>query len=137
MNGAKYFAKFDAAHGFWQLELDEPSSSLCTMNTPFGRYSFLRCPFGISSAPEVFHKRIKELFMKEAGIESFFDDVIVWGRSPEELEKRCKRCLEIARKANLKFRREMTVLNQREIKYLGHIISEQGMRPDPEKKQKP
>ena len=133
LNGAKYFAKFDAAHGFWQIELDEDSSKLCTMNTPFGRYSFLRCPFGISSAPEVFNKRIKQLFMNEDGIDSFFDDVLVWGQTEEELEERCRRCLDIARKANLKFRKEKTVMSQSEVKYLGHVLSAEGTRADPDK----
>ena len=82
--GAKYFSKFDATSGFWQIKLDAESSKLCTMNTPFGLYSFQRCPFGISSAPEIFNKYMRTIFEGLDGIESFFDDFIVWGSTWEE-----------------------------------------------------
>ncbi|GFO13435.1 polyprotein [Plakobranchus ocellatus] len=108
MSGAKFFSKFDAGSGFWQIPLDHVSSRLCTFQTPFGRYSFPRCPFGISSAPEVFNKRMKEIYHDEEGVASFFDDVITWGRTLEELKEGERACLEKARHANLKFRRERT-----------------------------
>ena len=54
---AKYFTVLDASSGFWQVPLDEESSLKTTFNTPHGRYRFLRLPFGINSAPEVFQKR--------------------------------------------------------------------------------
>ncbi|XP_028418562.1 uncharacterized protein K02A2.6-like [Dendronephthya gigantea] len=53
---ALVFSALDASSGLWQIELDDSSSTLCTFNTPFGRYRFKRLPFGISSAPEVFQK---------------------------------------------------------------------------------
>jgi hypothetical protein len=56
--GAEYFSVLDASSGFWQVCLDAESSKLCTFNTPFGRYKFLRLPFGINSAPEVFHRTV-------------------------------------------------------------------------------
>jgi len=49
---AKYFTVLDASDGFWQVRLDEESSKLTTFVTPFGRFRWLRMPFGISSAPE-------------------------------------------------------------------------------------
>ncbi|KAK0147806.1 hypothetical protein N1851_012497 [Merluccius polli] len=49
MSGASYFTKLDASQGFWQLKLDESSTRYCTFNTPFGRYCFLRLPFGIKN----------------------------------------------------------------------------------------
>ena len=49
LNGAKLFSVFDASNGFWQVELDDESSSLTTFNTPFGRYRWKRMPFGINS----------------------------------------------------------------------------------------
>ena len=52
MPNANVFTVLDAVSGFWQVELDEESSKLCTFNTPFGRYRFTRLPFGIKSAPE-------------------------------------------------------------------------------------
>ncbi len=56
LTNARVFSILDASSGFWQIELDDSSSTLCTFNTPFGRYMFKRLPFGISSAPDVFQK---------------------------------------------------------------------------------
>ena len=61
--GATVFSKLDASSGFWQLNLDNESSDLCTFNTQFGRYRYLRLPFGISSAPEIYHRTTKCLNM--------------------------------------------------------------------------
>ena len=54
LHGAKVFTILNVRCGFWHVPLDEPSSQLTTFHTPFGRYQWLRMPFGISSAPEVF-----------------------------------------------------------------------------------
>ena len=51
LSGAKVFSVLDARCGFWEVKLDEKSSYLTTMNTPFGRYRWLRIPFGINAAP--------------------------------------------------------------------------------------
>lgn len=49
MAGAQFFRKLDASQGFWKLQLHEDSTKYCAFNTPFGRYSLQRMPFGISS----------------------------------------------------------------------------------------
>ncbi len=79
MAKAKYFSKLDASCWFWQCALDEESQELCTMNTPFGRYSFKRLPYGIKSAPEVYQKLISELVQDIDGAESIVDDIVIWG----------------------------------------------------------
>ena len=48
-SSAAYFAKLDATHGYFQLPLDEESSSLTTFILPLGRYRYLRAPMGLSS----------------------------------------------------------------------------------------
>lgn len=86
MTGAKFFSKLDASHGFWQLRLDPESSKYTTFNTPFGRF-FLRLPFGIKSALEVFH-RARE-FMIE-GLDStrvYIDDLVVWEKHVSSMMK--------------------------------------------------
>ena len=52
--GKKIASLLDLRDGYWQIQLDEESSLLCTFNTPFSRYRFTRMPFGIKSASEVF-----------------------------------------------------------------------------------
>ena len=61
LHGAKVFSILDAKNGFWHVKLDEESSHLTTFHTPFGHYHWCRMPFGISSAPEVFQRRMHEL----------------------------------------------------------------------------
>ena len=54
MPNAKYFSKLDATSGFLQIQCDEESSKLCTFNSPIGRYRFLRMPFGLNCASEMY-----------------------------------------------------------------------------------
>lgn len=61
LKGAKIFSTFDTKNGYWQIELTEKSSKLTTFNTPFGRFRWLRLPFGICAASEEFQKRIKDV----------------------------------------------------------------------------
>ncbi len=88
--GAKWFSKLDASSGFWQLKLDEVSSKLCTFNMPEGRYRFLRLPYGILSAPEVYHKTIHMIFEHLPGVETMMDDIIVWGSNRQEHDGRLR-----------------------------------------------
>ena len=81
---AKYFSVLDASSGFWHVKLDYESSKLTTFNTSFGRYRFLRPPFGISSASEVFQRKMNLSFEDIAGTEVIVDDILVWGETIQE-----------------------------------------------------
>ena len=67
----------DASQGFYQIQLDEESKQLCTVASPFGRYSFKRLPYGINCAPEIFHAKIQQLFESETGVKVFMDDIVL------------------------------------------------------------
>ena len=129
LRDAKYFSTLDAMSGFWQILLDKNSSDLCTFATPYGRYKFLRLPYGLNCAPEVFHRKFKEVFDIE-GVEIYIDDILIYGKTVEEHDKRLLKVLEIARKNNIKFNKSKTKLRVNEITYMGHNISANGIKPD-------
>lgn len=130
LHGARYFSVLDANSGFWAVQLDEPSTDLCTFATPFGRYQFLRLPFGINCASEVFHGKMRQLLEDLEGTDSFVDDIIVWGKSKQEHDARLNALLRRAREINLKFNKDKCKLCVQEVTYLGHVFDENGMRPD-------
>ncbi|KAK3093011.1 hypothetical protein FSP39_010012 [Pinctada imbricata] len=133
LQGAKVFSTLDASSGFWTIELDEESSMKTTFNTPFGRYKYRRMPFGISSAPEVFQKRISEIFDDIEGCEAIMDDVLIWGETIEQHNKRLRIVLERVRAANLKLNKQKCKISLTEVKYMGHIIGSDGLKTDPDK----
>ena len=133
MPNAKLFSKLDASSGFWQVKLDHESAKLCTFNTPFGRYMFKRLPFGISSAQDVFQAIMTEMFEDIDGVEVVVDDVIVWGTTEEEHDKRLKKVLQRAQERNLKLNKDKSQIKKKHISYIGHVIGEDGVRPDPKK----
>ncbi|XP_014669349.1 PREDICTED: uncharacterized protein LOC106810484 [Priapulus caudatus] len=77
MSRVKVFSLFDAKNGFWHVAMDEDSSYLITFNTPFGRYWWLRMPFGIKPATEKYQRRQDEALEGLPGVRSIADDVIV------------------------------------------------------------
>lgn len=131
--GAKIFSSLDASSGFWTVSLDEESSKLCTFITPFGRYRFLRLPFGICSAPEYFHSTMNKIFQGIDNVIIYIDDILIFGKDKSEHDKALEQVLNTARKAGLKFNKTKTNLYQKEIKFMGHRFTEKGQKPDDEK----
>ena len=82
--GGTVFSKLDANCWFWQIPLEESSRHLTTFITPFGRYCFNKLPFGISSAPEHFQRRMSEILQGQEGILCHMDDVLIFGQNQQE-----------------------------------------------------
>lgn len=101
IQGAKFFSKMDANSGFHQIPLEEASQRLTTFITPLGRFCYRRLPFGISSAPEYFQKRMMEVLEGLAGVICMMDDILVFGATQEEHNRRLQAALERLEKAGI------------------------------------
>ncbi|GBL76248.1 Transposon Ty3-G Gag-Pol polyprotein [Araneus ventricosus] len=114
-----------------EVPLDNESSDLCTFNTPHGRYKFNVLPFGIASAPEVFQKRNERLFGDIDGVEVYFDDIIVTGTDKVTHDAALTEVLKRVEASNIKFNANKLQFRMTEIKYMGQIISDKGIKADP------
>ena len=132
MANATLFSVLDAKSSFWQISLDSKSSLLTTFSTPFGRYRFLRMPFGINSASEVFQRTMEQIF---AGYPCAIvvDDIIVGGRTEAEHDANLKRVLDRARKVNLRLNPRKCKFRLTEVTYVGHVFTSEGLKADPDK----
>ena len=133
MAGARYFSKLDAQSGYWQIKLEEKSSYYSTFNSPFGRYRFKRLPFGIISAQDLFQQKMDEMFEDMPGVTPLIDDVIIHGTTREEHDYNLKSALERASKSNLRLNSEKLEIGVKQVEYFGHLITDEGLKPDPEK----
>ena len=83
LSNAKVYSTFDAKDGYWQIELAEKSSDLTTFSTPFGRYKWLRLPFGVCVASEEFQKRLIDKLEGLNGVYVIADDILVVGKGDD------------------------------------------------------
>jgi hypothetical protein len=79
LSNAKIFGTSDAKSAFGHLKLDEPSSYLTTLESPLSRHRWLRCPYGITPAPEIFQARIYAALSGLEGVHCIADDVLLTG----------------------------------------------------------
>ncbi|XP_047987077.1 uncharacterized protein K02A2.6-like isoform X1 [Leguminivora glycinivorella] len=131
--GASVFSKLDANSGYWMIPLDEESSKLCTFNTQFGRYKFLRLPYGINSSGEIFHKIMSDIFSDLPGVLIFVDDILVFGSNQKEHNERLENVFRKAREVNLKFNKSKCMFDKSEITYVGHVFNRNGISADKSK----
>ena len=123
-------SKLDANSGFWQIPLSAKSAPLTTFITPFGRFCFHRLPFGITSAPEHFQRRMSEIL---EGVVCMLDDTLIYGKTQEEHDHRLQVALQRLKAAGVTLNQQKCLLSEREITFLGQVISKHGIQPDPSK----
>ncbi len=85
---AKVFSKLDANSGYWKIPLAKESRPLTTFISPFGWYCFNKLPFGISSAPELFQRRMNAILEGLEGVTCLIDDILVYGKNSKEHDER-------------------------------------------------
>ena len=128
---AKIFAKFDLQSAYWQIELDDQSKKLTTINTNTGLYQFNRLPFGVKTASAIFQRTIEKICSGLEGVTVYQDDILVHARNEEELKQRSGKLLQRLSKRNVTINWMKSIRNAKTVTFLGHVISEEGIKPDP------
>ncbi|XP_024081037.1 uncharacterized protein K02A2.6-like [Cimex lectularius] len=125
--GATCFSKINLRNAYQQLELDEESKQITTINTHMGLLRYKRLCFGISTAPAVFQRIMDKLLTGIKGVGTLLDDICVTGRTRQEHNQKLKLVLSILEKANLRANPTKCVFAQTSINYLGHVIDKNGL----------
>jgi hypothetical protein len=133
VRNAKFFSKLDLTWGFWNLQLDEASSKLCTFCTPWGVFRYRRLPFGVLPAPEVFHRVLADVLRDIPGVIHYVDDVLIYGTTKAEHDHRLRTVLQRLRDAGFVLSEAKCQYSQPSVVFLGHQISGSAIRPDPSK----
>lgn len=135
IQGATVFSKLDANSGFHQIPLAEASQLLTTFITPFGRFCYRRLPFGISSAPEYFQRRMMTLLEHLKGVICVMDDILVFGSNQEEHDDRLIAVLKRLEQAGVTLNDTKCQFAKHTIRFCGHLINGEGIRPNADKVQ--
>ena len=117
--------------GYWQIPVEPEDCQKTAFATQSGLYEFTRMPFGLKTAPATF-QRAMEIALAGLTFETclcYLDDVIIFGRNIEEPNNRLRMVLERFREFNLKVKLPKCVIAERQVCYLGHVISQQGIAP--------
>ena len=132
--GAKIFTTLDLRSGYYHINLDEEFKAKTAFVTPFGKYEFNSVPFGLAQAPAYFQQLILMVLQDCRDFAmAYLDDIIIFSRTPEEHLKHIEIIFQKLKAAGLKLKESKCDFFKSEIHYLGHLISDKGIQPLPEK----
>ncbi|XP_037528675.1 uncharacterized protein K02A2.6-like [Rhipicephalus sanguineus] len=130
LNGGEVFTTLDLRQAYNQLPLDEHAQKIAVLNTQKGLFCFKRLPFGVSSAPAVFQRRMDALLSDIPGVQVYLDDIIVAEKRSDM--SRLRKVLQRLREYGLRLHKEKCKFRQGEVTFLGHRIDAKGLRPKDE-----
>ena len=134
LQGSSYFSRIDLKSGYHQIRIVPEDIHKTAFRTTFGLYEFLVMPFGLTNALATFNRMMDRIFRKHRAYTGvFFDDIIIYSKSLEEHKCHLKAVFQELRDNKLYVNGKKSEFFLQEICYLGHIISKDGIRMDPEK----
>jgi hypothetical protein len=135
LSGAKFFSALDLKSGYNQFSLAASDVPKTVFNTHIGKYELKVLPMGLTNAPAVFQAEMNKVFGPHLNkcVCIYLDDVLVFSKTEEDHFQHLQLVLDILKRHDLKAKLSKCEFFQKELKFLGHIVSEAGMRPDPAK----
>ena len=134
--GSKWFSALDLKSGYWQVELDEESKLLTAFTArPLGFYECKRMLFGATNVPATF-QRLMETCLGDLHLNwclIYLGGIIVFAKTQEDAIARLGTVFQKLREVGLKLQHSKCELFKTSLLYLGHIVSEDGIRTDPKK----
>ena len=133
LKGAKYFSTLDLKSGYWQVPIKEKHKLKTAFRTSSEQlYEFNRLPFGLCNASTTFSQLMDNVL---SGLSwevclYYLDDIIVFSRGWQEHLNRLRMVFSRLREANLHLRPHKCTLAKSSVTFLGHLVSEDGLRPD-------
>jgi hypothetical protein len=137
LKDAKIFSKIDLRSRYHQVRIKDEDISKTAFRTRYGHYEFTVVPFGLSNTPAVFMCLMNGVFRNylDKFVIFFLDDILVYYKIEEEHEQHLRMVFQVLREHQQYAKLSKCSFYQRQIHYLGHIISEEGIVVDPEKVQ--
>jgi hypothetical protein len=134
MEGFTYATALDLNMGYYTIRLDPDAHKICTIILPWGKYSYLRLPMGISGSPDFFQERMTGLMASLEYIRCYIDDLLIITKDSyaDHLEK-LREVLHRLKTAGLRVNAAKSHFAEAEIEYLGYILTREGIKPQPEK----
>ena len=131
---SNFISTLDLRSGYWQVEMDKDSRKKTAFVTHKGLFEFNVMPFGLTNAPATF-QRLMDIVL--AGLKwqcclVYIDDVVIFSPTFEQHITDLERVFQTLRSANLTLKTAKCQFCRREMRYLGHIITQDGIKPNPD-----
>ncbi|XP_044755050.1 uncharacterized protein LOC123314004 [Coccinella septempunctata] len=133
---AKYISTIDLKQGYWQVPLAPESRPITAFTVPGrGLFQFKVMAFGLHSAPASFQRLLDRVIGPEMEPYAFayLDDIVVLGETLDEHLDNLRKVFHRLREANLQLNPEKCEFVRKSLKYLGHVVTEDGICTDPDK----
>ena len=135
LKGASVFSKIDLRSGYHQLRINDVDVHKTAFRTQYRHYEFLVMPFGLTNASAAFMDLMNPVFRSYVDrlVVVFIDDILVYSKDQEDHDTHLRVVLETLRKEQLYVKPSKYEFWLGEVSFLGHIMSEEGIRVDPKK----
>ena len=132
---ANYFSTLDLTKGFYQIEVEPEDREKTAFSTHNGHFEFIRMPFGLKNAPSTFQRMMNNVLREHVNkiCVIYMDDILVFSTSLQEHISNLEKIFTTLRKANLKVSLNKSEFLKKETEFLGHIVTNEGIRPNPNK----
>ena len=133
LKGAKVFSTIDLRSGYHHIALGKSSRAKTAFVTPFGKYKFLMVPFGLAQAPAFFQLLMNKVLKGLKFAMTYLDDIIIFSKNELQHLEHLEIVFSHLQEAGLKMKHSKCDFFKREIHYIGHLISPEGISPLPNK----